>query len=543
MSSFQSSVGISVWAWLIVLSLLILAANSFGQSAQQKSTTLWYPYLEWEVKASAPEGVNPFDVLATVVFTHEESGKKVVTEMFYDGQQQWKFRFTGIRPGRWTYQSTSDLNALNGLEGEISVTPNENPKAHGFIKSFGNKWGWQGTEEAFVPQFVMGKEPHYLYNFSSNKVDEAKIAADIAEFIEGHGFTGFTMKVAQSWFDLEHKGPYENPDIRTYQVLENLLTQVHQAGGGACHIWLWGSDGNRNDDDGDGPRGILGEPMNEKDKRNLRYIAARLGPIPGWTMGYGIDTENGVATKEQLDEWKAYLEAHLGWDHFLGARVGYDEKGLWAVNPRPPKPAHDEHYRSEIKDEHTFWLGGDYIGYTSYRPLYDRYVEAISHHPDKPSFEEDRFRLRDSKDWSYKDYSEEFTRRGLWHSALAGGVANIWGNLLPEDDQGGSRPYHIKQQIKTYALFFEDRFLKDMQSQKQGDVLSLQTPDHQYMIFYEEDTDQVKLDLRQIPTQLPAIAVDTKKAYQEIKIRDLSTEDSSWKAPYKSDWAIAVGKF
>jgi hypothetical protein len=29
-----------------------------------------------------------------------------------------------------------------------------------------------------------------------------------------------------------------------------------------------------------------------------------------------------------------------------------------------------------IGDEYTWWLGGDYIGYTSYRPLYDRYVKA-----------------------------------------------------------------------------------------------------------------------------------------------------------------------
>ncbi len=71
-------------------------------------------------------------------------------------------------------------------------------------------------------------------------------------------------------------------------------------------------------------------------------------------MGYGVDTENGVATVEQLDAWKAYLEDHLGWDHFLGARVGYDEKGLWALNPSLPRPPHDEYFRSEVKDEHTF---------------------------------------------------------------------------------------------------------------------------------------------------------------------------------------------
>jgi len=283
--------------------------------------------------------------------------------------------------------------------------------------------------------------------------------------------------------------------------------------------------------------------MNEQDQRNLRYLAARLGPLPGWSMGYGFDTENGVATLDQLDQWKAFLEDQLGWDHFLGARVGYDEKGLWALNPTPPRPPRDEHYRSEIRDEHTFWLGGDYIGYTSYRPLYERYVEAINHHPEKPSFEEDRFRLRNSEQWSYKDYDEVLTRRGLWHAALAGGVANIWGNLLPEADQEGSHPYRIKPLIKTYALFFEKRFLKDMQTEKKGEVLMLRTPDHKQIILYQEDTDEVTLNLAPRSGTLSAVAVDTKKAYQEIDIGSFSAQDHRWQAPYQSDWAIALGNY
>jgi hypothetical protein len=50
----------------------------------------------------------------------------------------------------------------------------------------------------------------------------------------------------------------------------------------------------------------------------------------------------------------------------------------------------------------------------------------------------------------------------LWHSATAGGVANIWGHLLPDSDRGGSQPYdrgnaRIKHLIKTYATFFRDK--------------------------------------------------------------------------------------
>lgn len=125
------------------------------------------------------------------------------------------------------------------------------------------------------------------------------------------------------------------------------------------------------DQAGEGPQGVLGGAMNDADRRNLRYLAARLGPIPGWSMGYGYDTENlRTVSGAQLDQWKAYLKEHLGWDHFIGTRVGFDEGG-----PKGgPKPPLDKNRNAPIGDEYCSWLGGDYLGYTSYRPLYDRYV-------------------------------------------------------------------------------------------------------------------------------------------------------------------------
>jgi hypothetical protein len=286
--------------------------------------------------------------------------------------------------------------------------------------------------------------------------------------------------------------------------------------------------------------------MSEVDKRNLRYLAARLGPIPGWSMGYGYDTENGWAGPAELDTWKVFLEARLGYDHFIGARVGYDRKGLWTVNPRPPRPPHDAGFRAPIADKYTTWLGGDYIGYTSYRPLYPRYVQAIYHHPDRPSMEEDRFRLRDAERWNHKDYNEELTRRGLWHSAMAGGVANIWGNLHPHNEnERGSTPYpaELKKQIKTYAQFFEDRFLKEMETMYQGPELRLASPDSAHYLVYREDTDVVQLELSRMEGSQPAVAVDAKKAYEEIEIGALPPGQHTWEAPYRSDWAVAVGRF
>jgi hypothetical protein len=510
-----------------------LSVHTSADELPSRNAALWSPFVEWSVAAGTHDG-NSFDVVSKVTFTHRESGEKRVTQMFYAGDDTWQFRFAGTRSGEWTFSTqcnaqdgTSKVARLHGHSGMVNVD-RQTDSPHGFITNFGNKWGWQGTGAAFIPQYVMAKIPS-AYLDGDGDVDTALIDADIQQFVVEHGFTGFHIPVRGRWFD------GENPDPAVYSVLETLIRKVH-ARGGACHIWLWGSHE-------DSPATNAGGPLSEKDRRNLRYLAARLGPLPGWSMGYGFDTENGWASVEELDAWKAFLEEHMGWDHFLGARVGYDEKGLFAVRPRPPRPPHDAGHRAPIADKYTTWLGGDYIGYTSYRPLYPRYTQAIWHHSDKPSFEEDRFRLRDSDEWSYKDYSPELTRRGLWHSAMAGGVANIWGNLLPNDDHEGSRPYEIKDQIKTYSRFFAHRFLKEMESEYAGPELRLVTPDGEHAVIYREDADLVRLDLRRMKGSRPAIAVDTKKAYEEISIRTLSPGEHTWEAPYRSDWAVAVGNF
>ncbi|MFP4173504.1 MAG: DUF5060 domain-containing protein [Candidatus Hydrogenedentota bacterium] len=538
---------------MIVLQLVLVfpLALSADEHKLESKEGVVYETLEWSIENPDHEG-NPFGVEARAEFQHEESDRTIATPMFYDGQDTWKFRFTAAESGRWRVRTVGGDGDLAGWSGEVTVAENDDPGAHGFMRAIDGKWGWQGSGEVFIPQYVDGKDLDAFYDTDRDEVDEAKIDRNIEEFVDEHGFTGFHLEGRAHWFNVGgDPGEELNPDPRTYRVLETIIRKVHEKGG-ACHIWMWGKDGHG------GPSDVTGEPMSEADQRNLRYLAARLGPLPGWSMGYGYDVENGWATREQLDAWKAYLEEHLGWDHFLGARVGYDEKGLYAVSPRPPRPPRDGAYRSPIADKYTTWLGGDYLGYTSYRPLYPRYKEVMQHHPDKPSFEEDRFRLRDRPEWGYKDYSPELTRRGLWHSAMAGGVANIWSNLLPSSAEGGSRPYDnraegsfggtpyvvdIKHQIKTYSRFFENRFLPEMQSFYDGPELRLAAPEGEHALVYREDTGLVRLDLRRMDGSQPAVAVDTKQDYEEIEIGPLEPGEHTWEAPHRSDWAIAVGAY
>ena len=78
-------------------------------------------------------------------------------------------------------------------------------QSKGSITNFGNKWGWTGTNEAFVPQLAMYGTPANFHN------NPAKIDSDIQTFIVDHGFNGFHVFVACKWFDLDEASrPWRN---------------------------------------------------------------------------------------------------------------------------------------------------------------------------------------------------------------------------------------------------------------------------------------------------------------------------------------------
>ncbi|MCP5095930.1 MAG: DUF5060 domain-containing protein [Chloroflexi bacterium] len=471
--------------------------------------TQWSPYIEWSLDNPSYDG-NPFDVVAIATFVHEISGETRTTGIFFAGDDEWRFRFTGTQPGVWTFSTASDDPDLNGHEG--TVTSESNPGVAGFVTNFGNKWGRTGIEEAFIPQYVMIGGPQTYYN------NPAEIEHNIQTFFVDHGFNGVHTPVFCRWFDLEKQQCSRvnvadpNPDLRTFEALESLIRDVHTAGG-VVHIWMWGDDSRSENP----KRWGLNETA---DLRLQRYIAARLGPLPGWTMGYGYDLFEWV-DGEDLDQWHDFMQQQLGWTHYLGARSNKNQISQL----------------SEVMD---------YAAYEQHQPRYEQYVRTIDAYSDKPAFSEDRFRIRN--EGRSKDYTMELTRRGLWQSAMAGGVANIWGNLMgapqANDSLTTSAPYPAPEMIQTYARFFEDRFLQDLtRCNELTDGFCLMRPTNAHYIFYVEDAAAVEMDLSDMVGGETAVAIDTKLPYNEIQIGSLESENQTWTAPYVSDWAIAVGSF
>lgn len=490
-----------------------------------RPATQWSPYVEWTVENPSWSG-NAFDVEASASFRHSASGESRCTGMFHVGGSTWAFRFTGTRTGEWVFETSSDDTDLDGHTGSIEVAPNPRGDAHGFLMNLDGKWGWEGSERAFVPQLVMwdyiaGDGSPAAFHDNPERIREA-----IREFIDGHGFNGFHVAVIGGrWFDLDAgtdavEKTMEDPDLRTFAALELLITMTHAAGG-MVHLWPWG-DHQRSQT----PRSLRGGIGGPVDLRLQRYIAARLGPIPGWSMGYGFDLDEWAEAGE-VKAWRDSMHRHLGWKHFFGGR--------------PVGPNQGTGHAGDAR-----WNAGlDYSSYEHHRPTYEVYLAATRALPGKPVMSEDRFRIRTGK-YPEKDYTEERVRRGLYHSTMAGGAANIWG-IDPALSPGGLFPN--REQIRTYARFFHQhgRFLSDMDPvtglSTDADTRVLLSRATLSIVAYRESADSITLDLSGLDGSQAVIAVDTRKPYTEIDLGRLHPQPQTVSLPMLSDWALAVGDF
>jgi CubicO group peptidase (beta-lactamase class C family) len=476
--------------------------------------------MEWSVKNVSHSG-NPFDVPAMATFTHAGTGQKRTTEMFYDGDDTWRFRFTGTRAGKWTFKTSSNVPELNGHTGAVTIADNPDRNIKGFLTHVGNKYAIQVKDDTDLRGYLFNaymsrvKHPAFLDEFGSDmKQVETKARACLKHAL-ANGFEIVFVHVNNNWFKLgvrEHnKHDSENPDRLAFRVLETIIKTIHTAGG-RVHIWAWGDESRKWT-----PRGVPGGINGKTDGRLQRYIAARLGPLPGWTMGYGFDLHEWTNT-EQLNVWAAFLHRHFGWQHLLCAR-GHRLEGPSNLNSYDgfgrnvalTATAHGPADYQEIAED----MDGDLA-----RPhLYE----------ERHSYKRDGFNL-----------DMDGTRRLLWWETMAGGMGGFYG-FYPDSPY----PYPNPEQLRTHYTFWHtnSRFRLDMQraNSLSNGTHVLSVPSKIHCVFYGESASSIHMDLSGMPGAQPAIAVDTKKKQKEIKIGTLSAKEHVWKAPYRSDWAIAVG--
>jgi hypothetical protein len=514
-----------VFAKLILVAVLALSMTGLGQEDSNRKVfapqtgILWQPFQAWYLEM-LDHPSNAFDVIATVVFSHEASSDEHRTQMFYAGDGRWSFRFTGTRTGPWSFVTTSLHPALDGWTGTVEVAPNPDPEATGFLTTAGSRFAAPSDEEGGLRArqlqvYMNAPLRNSLRDYPSEPEGLAAAADAILTEVEIHGFDALFVAMNNNWFafgaDSYADHDSRNPSLTSFEILETLILRAHSRGLG-IHIWAWGDEERRWTPIGVG--GINGTP----DRRLQRYIAARLGPLPGWTMSYGFDLDEWVTTAE-VRAWWSYLHEHLGWPHLLMAREVRAER----------QPSASQ-----------FLLGSDVLDVhsTDERPHADFYAAATAalEATGRPVLFERRFLHTRDGIWDM-----ETTRRALWQFTLAGGAGAIWGVLW----DGGS-PYSEATQLDTHRAFWHDRWSLDMQrpSERAGaGGYSLHDSAGTRFITYGEATSRLQLDLTHMSGPQPAVAVDTKLPYAEIDIGLTDPGELTWKAPYESDWVVAVGTF
>jgi hypothetical protein len=495
-------------------------AESDARRFEPQRGVLWQPYQSWSLAAGDVQG-NPFDVVAIVTFAHDGSGARHVTHMFYAGDGRWEFRFTGTRTGRWRFATASEEPQLDGWSGEVLVDPNPDPAAHGSLRAVGTRFA--------VPIDEHGTLAGRLYNVYMNagltemlhgypRAEPALSEAidTMLSEVEEHGMDAMFVIVLNNWFELgspshrDHDG--EDPSLEAFELLERLILEAHARGLGV-HIWQWGDEQRRWTQVGVG--GINGIP----DRRLQRYIAARLGPLPGWTMSYGFDLHEWV-TPAEVRSWWSYMHAHLGWPRLLMARE------TRAARPDPERVFELDAGRLDV-------FSSDERPQASF---FDEAVRLLAA-SELPILFERRFLHTRDRVWDM-----DVTRRALWQFTMAGGAGAVWGVMW-----GGAPPYPEPAQLRTHGDFWRTRASLALTSPRRvGGAhpgYALHDQAGKQAVFYAEATSQLGLDLSAMDGPQPAVAVDTLAPYQPLDIGPLEPVDQLWQAPYASDWAVAVGAF
>ncbi len=438
-------------------------ANQFQEIAQVQYTeqclsaeTAQRPAWEcYEIAVELPE-------YTTVKITHTDGEEhRVIT---FSDRGATKFRFTPTKQGTWTFSSGGSLN-IN------AARPNY---AKGFVASQDQKWIRTATQEAFVPQFIM--------------YDQPDLDRGIKEFVKEHGFTGLHITNLRDF--MENPSYYEAVVLKTYR------------NGGTTHFWVWG----------DKARKQTPKTYGVDVDKLYKEIAARLAPIPGWTVGYGFDLFEWASAKE-IEQFRQTLRGYSSYHHLVGGR------------------GHKNEYKV-ISDQL------DYASWEWHQPDYQEYRKHLEKAKNKPAFSEDRFRIRTPTRYPKKDYNPELTRRGLWTSAIAGGVANIWGHQ-PKGEEF-SEPYPNKNEIQTYSQFINNYFTVGMEPDNSMiDSGYCLREDKKQAICYVEAVSTVTIDSSNLDEVKQIIAVNTQESYQEIPVK-ITGSQTTWSAPKQSDWAFII---
>lgn len=518
---------------------------------------------------------NAYDLDATATFTHTPTGQQITRGLYYDGGDTWRLRFTGLDSGEWTFQTNSADADLSGRTGKVQVTANAD--ARGFLVTSGTKYAWQvGSQnnlDATPYTVYMNRRSPTLqtnpgYGGDTDIVNtwggpaNADNRASYIQQAKDHGTNAIYLNVSNQWFKNGVRGwdgltsEDLNPDQAVFSAIEDLITDAH-AQGVNVHIWSWG-------DNADDRRwipppvsqvGTEGGINGTADRRIQRYIADRLGALPGWSMGVGFDLFEWT-DQDQVSDWANFLDQRMGYVHPFSAR------GLPFEGPDGTEDDAPQHF---VDSYASFLRRGQILETDGSAPIddggpdsYYLTLEDLQNDGQRPIIYEERHGYQrhwtDDNKIDWPTTSMDGTRRLFWWWTMAGGAGG-WIGFYPDDNPASAAgPYPNPEQLRTHTRFFEDRFFLDstpaLDLVAEGDNLvdglsrtyALASASENLVIYFAEDTDSIDLSKLDIEEIVSITAVHTQREYNELLFNKDYLVDGVWHAPLgiSADWALAV---
>lgn len=419
----------------IYLAAVVSVCATFNVSGQLVKSLELYQWCDFQVDApGAASGVAKWDIEGSCVWTHESGTIRRTSLVWYSGTSDtYVYRFGGSAQGRWTGKTTSPVAALNGLELTVTVGPSRNPNRIGWSgqlrdepAAWAHQKGDQGKLVKRTPILIMMPDVQRWHH------DVGRMRAFVKEFNENHGFNGGHIStIGRGWFDVTSNESLRTapatPDVRTFTALEAVASEWSERGGW-LHLWMWGKG-----DNGDFSK-LPGGHNGAHSRRINRYVAARLAPVPGWSMGIGWDVEFW-ADEKKLRWWLDDLIPQFGgWHHWIGHRYSDSDIG----KGHDPEPANRGEYLSRgvvwntLRPGHEQYAGWEHWSTMTSDSAIDRGRTVF---PNRPMMSEDRFRRREGA-WRQKDMrSDDDILKEIprWASR---GVGAIYGRLLQPGTQG-----------------------------------------------------------------------------------------------------------
>ena len=292
----------------------------------------------------------PADVDFNAMFS-SATGESFKVPGFYNGANQFVVRFTPPSPGKWSYVTSSTLNDLNGLKGELQVAAARNGRKGGIVieprspRQFRYKNG-----EGYYP---IAFECDWLFALDAENASGIPKTRKLVDSLAENGFNQIVMNVFAydvNWkkddklvAEFEYGSPRVFPfegnntapkhsqlNVEYFKRLDRVIDYLDQKGIAAhLMIYVWNKQVSWPDADSDA------------DNRYFDYIVKRYQAFPNmvWdiskeALGYGHTDVNYISRRIErlrgLDQYGRLITVHdYGYCKRFTENVDFVSVQLW----------------------------------------------------------------------------------------------------------------------------------------------------------------------------------------------------------------------